>query len=99
MEKDKIESIEINDVGQLHLKTSKISFPMIYRTATEVHWNPDKHSLYSPQPRDWTYKMWFDHILHVAKKECNYILELSEDTKWFNIPDNLKQEIENGEPG
>lgn len=52
MEKDTIKTIEIDNEGRLHLITSQVTFPMIYRTATEVHWNPQKHSLYSPKPID-----------------------------------------------
>ena len=94
MNKDFIVIIEIDNEGQLHLITSKVTIPMIYRTATEVHWNPNKHSLYSPRPRDWTYKMWFDHILNVGEKECNCKLERTVNTKWVNIPPELKEEIQ-----
>lgn len=97
MNKDFIVTIEIDNEGQLHLITSKVTFPMIYRTATEIHWNPNKHSLYSQRPRDWTYKMWFDHILNVAEKECNCKLERTVIPKWVNIPPELKEEIQKSE--
>ena len=67
METDIITSIEIDQEGRLHLITKSATFPMIYRTATEVHWNPEKHSLYSPRPRDWTYGQWYEHICDVAE--------------------------------
>jgi hypothetical protein len=97
MNKDFITSIEIDKDGRLHLITAKVTFPMIYRTATEVHWNPEKHSLYSPEPRDWTYKMWFEHILNVAEKDCNCKLVITKNTNWVNIPAELKEEIQKRE--
>jgi len=93
MEKDTIKTIEIDNEGRLHLITSQVTFPMIYRTATEVHWNPQKHSLYSPKPIDWNYEMWYDHIVKVAEAECYCKLELSEKTTWLNVPEKLKQYI------
>jgi hypothetical protein len=78
---------------ELHFFTAKVTFSMMYRTATEVHWNPEKHSLYSPKPRDWTYKMWFEHILNVTEKECNCKLDITENTNWVNVPAELKEEI------
>ena len=36
METDKIEKIEIDKEGRLHIKPEKVIFPLIYRSATEV---------------------------------------------------------------
>lgn len=68
MKKDSIKSIEIDSEGRIHIITTEATFPMIYRTATEVHWNPIMHSLYSPTPSDWSYFKWYGHILDVAEK-------------------------------
>lgn len=95
MIQDRIKAIEIDDKGHLHIITSKAAFPLVYRTATEVHWNPEKHSLYSPIPREWSYKMWYDYILEVAKKECGCDLIRDDRTNWINIPLDLKSLIEN----
>lgn len=96
MNKDFIKSVEIDVEGRLHLVTTNATFPMIYRTATEVHWNPERHSLYSPKPRDWSYEKWFDHILCVAE-ECNCKLVLSVNTKWINISTELLEQIKKKE--
>ncbi len=93
MEKDKILSIEIDNAGKLHIKSEFTKFTLIYRTATEVHWNPEKQTLYSPKPRDWTYLEWFEHIIKVAKEECSCELNVTEQTEWINIPNELKKEI------
>ncbi|MGB0850014.1 MAG: hypothetical protein ACPGTP_02100 [Bacteroidia bacterium] len=59
MKQEFIASIEIDMEGRLHLTTASTSFHLIYRTASEIQWGPEKHSLYSPKPIDWTYNMWF----------------------------------------
>lgn len=40
---DKITKVEIDDSGRLHLKPEKSKFTLIYRTATEVHWDDKKN--------------------------------------------------------
>jgi hypothetical protein len=54
-QKGKISKVEIDGSGKLHLAPEKTKFSLIYRTATEVHWDNDKKTLYSPKPRDWSY--------------------------------------------
>ena len=93
MNSDNIKRIEIDEDGKLHLVTEEEKFTLIYRTATEVHWDPAKHSLYSPKPRDWSYLQWFDQIRNVAEKECYCKLYLTEKTEWLNVPSDLKNDI------
>jgi hypothetical protein len=90
---DKITKVEIDDSGRLHLKPEKSKFILIYRTATEVHWDDKKMTLYSPRPRDWSYLDWYLHIIGVAKTECSVALKLTDETEWININDELKKEI------
>lgn len=93
MQKDKIINIEIDNSGRLHIKPEKEKFIMIYRTATEVHWDERKLTLYSPKPRDWSYLDWYKHIVKVAETECLVKLQLTDITVWINIPIDLKNEI------
>ncbi len=93
MEQDRISIVEIDHSGRLHLKPEKSKFIHVYRTATEVHWDNDKHTLFSPKPRDWSYLDWFLHIIGVAKTECLTELKLTENTEWINIPTELKNKI------
>tara|TARA_R110000765_G_scaffold16507_1_gene46317 strand:+ start:1058 stop:1360 length:303 start_codon:yes stop_codon:yes gene_type:complete len=99
MEKDNIIRIEIDDSGRLHLKPEKTKFTLIYRTATEVHWDDKKLTLYSPMPRDWSYSDWYCHITEVAKTECSVKLELTDKTEWINIPIELKNKITKAQHG
>lgn len=95
MEKDHIKSIEVDSEGRLHIIPEKLTFPMIYRTAAGINWNPDKHSLYSQKLREWTYLMWYNHILNVVQEECSCKLELFGRTTWTNVPNDLIRKIEN----
>jgi hypothetical protein len=52
MKKDEIISIEIDKLFRLNTKPKSVSFNMIYRTATEIHWNTQSKTLYSPKPID-----------------------------------------------
>ena len=90
---DNILRVEIDNSGRLHLTPEVLKFNLIYRTATEVNWDNDKETLYSPKPRDWSYLEWFLHITSVVKSECSTDLELTEKTEWVDIPDELKKEM------
>nr|WP_276975152.1 hypothetical protein [Flavobacterium filum] len=85
--------VEIDDSGKLHLKPEKSKFTLIHRTATEVHWDDKKMTLYSPRPRDWSNLDWYLHIVRVAKTGCSVALKLTDETEWININDELKTEI------
>uniref|UniRef100_UPI0016839C15 hypothetical protein n=1 Tax=Flagellimonas sp. S3867 TaxID=2768063 RepID=UPI0016839C15 len=93
MERDRIIKVEIDDLDCLHITPEVKKFTLIYRTATQVHWDSDKQTLYSPKPSDWTYLDWYNHILKVVREECFCELYLTEETKWINIPENIKSNI------
>lgn len=95
MTEDKIVSVIINEEGQLHIVPESLSFPMIYRSASEVHWNNSTKSLYSPKPREWNYLDWYQHIIGIAEGDNYCKLLITSDTEWVNIPTELKKEIEN----
>src|SRR5688572_7804848 len=95
---DKILEIGIDEAGKLYLKPEKEKFTLIYRSATEVHWDATKMFLYSPKPREWSYLDWYKHIVSVIKTEAYCTLKITLETKWVNVPDELQQEILNSEP-
>ncbi len=82
---DTIAKIEIDAHGHLLIYPSFNEYPMIYREAAEVHWEPNGRYLYSPKPREWSYLDWFKHIISIASN-----LTLWEHTQWENIPDELR---------
>jgi Integron Cassette Protein Hfx_Cass5 len=93
IDKDNISEIGIDDKERLFIKPEKATFPLIYRTATEVHWDDKNKFLYSPKPNEWTYLDWYKQIIGVVETECNYKLKLKNATKWTNISDDLKKQI------
>lgn len=99
MKEDFITIVEIDSTDRLHIKPEFEKFTMIYRTATEVHWDNEKSTLYSPKPRDWSYLEWYLHIVGVAKSECSVILKLTNKTEWINIPEDLKNKITKAQQG
>lgn len=92
---DEIAEIGIDEKHQLYIKPKKEKFSLIYRTATEVHWDMEKLFLYSPEPREWDYCTWYEHIVRVVDTECNCSLVLTNRTIWRNIDNKLKKQIMN----
>jgi hypothetical protein len=90
---DEIIEIAIDEKERLLIKPKNTRFTLIYRTATEVHWDEKLLSLYSPKPRECTYLNWYQHIINVAEVECNTKLILTARTKWTNISNELKKTI------
>jgi Integron Cassette Protein Hfx_Cass5 len=90
---DEIIDIAIDEKERLLIKPKNTRFRLIYRTATEVHWDEKLLSLYSPKPREWTYLNWYQHIINVVEVECNTKLILTARTKWTNISNELKKTI------
>lgn len=95
MQTDDIKEIMIDESGRLRIYPSKEKLSMIWRSATEVHWDVEGSFLYSPKPREWSYLDWFKHIINVIKNETNCQLIPTENTLWVNIPTSLKEEMAN----
>ncbi len=91
---DNIIEIGIDDQERLYVRPEKQTFEYIYRAAAEVGWDNKTRLLFSPKPREWNYLMWYRHIIAIAKEEYGCVLKLTDKTKWTNISDELKQQIE-----
>lgn len=93
IDKDNILEIGIDSLERLFIKPEREKFSLIYRTATEVHWDERENFLYSPKPREWTYFDWYRQIVSVVEIEFNCRLLLTGITHWTNIPNELKKQI------
>jgi hypothetical protein len=91
MDTDYIEAIGINEEGQLYIKPCTKLFTLIWRSATQVHWNDTECYLYSPKPIEWSYLDWYKHIVTVIADECKLIVV--DDTLWYNVDGELKEQI------
>ncbi len=70
MKRDVIKKVEIDALDRLNISPEEQKFTQIFRIATQVHWDPQNQTLYSPKPTDWTYVDWYNHIIKVAHEEC-----------------------------
>ena len=96
MTEDHIVSVEIDGDGKLCVTPAKEDFALIYRAAMEVGWDRIRRCLVSPQPREWTYPMWFRQILAAAADEYGVRLRLTPETLWTHIPDEVRLEMSAG---
>ncbi len=92
VEMDQIVEVGIDEQRRLYLQPRTLTFPLIYREAADVHWDPDRRRLHSPAPREWTYLRWFQHIVNVVSPQRE--LRFTPSTAWVNIPQELRQEME-----
>jgi hypothetical protein len=91
---DNITAIGIDPLKRLYIKPETKKTSLIYRTATEVHWDDKEQFIFSPSElKGWTYVDWYKHIIGVVEMECNCKLTLTSGTDWVNIPDELKRQI------
>jgi hypothetical protein len=93
LEIDSIAEVGIDEQERIYVRPSVATFPFIYREAIEVHWEPVRHYLYSPKPREWTYLKWFQHVIHAAALQSSD-LRLTPSTVWTNVPEELRAEIQ-----
>ncbi len=94
MRKDEIAEIGIDKSERLYIKPRTEKFTMIYRSASEIHWDNEGLFLSSPKPREWTYLDWFKHIVSLIKSDCDCNLILTGKTIWTNIDKVLRENIE-----
>jgi hypothetical protein len=98
MKRVQIRELAIDDSGQLLIRPDpgdgEGRFPLIYRSASGVHWDAATQSLYCPKPRDWTYVQWFKQAMDAVADEYGCELVLSGSTEWSNVPADIRARIE-----
>jgi hypothetical protein len=92
MQSDLIASVQIDDSRQLHVVPSAAEFPRIYWEAMDVHWDPDRRSLHSPPPREWSYVRWFEQIIEAASRQ-GINLELTGSTQWIGVQEEVREAL------
>jgi len=93
VETDTIAEIGIDQSGRLYIKPTTKKFPYIYREAMEVTWDTTTDALYSPVPREWSYRDWYRQIVNAATEQ-GCALMITSETRWTNVPDDLRSKIE-----
>jgi hypothetical protein len=87
-----ITEVWIDSRRRLCARTAE-SFDQIYRTAMEVHWDPDGF-LYSPPPREWSYARWLQQFRDAVRSEYNRELVVTTGTSWRDVDSVLRRELE-----
>ena len=93
IEKDNIIEIGIDDKLGIYIKPETATFPLIWRSASGVHWNDRKNILCSTNQSDWTHLQWYKQIIGAVFDEYGYQFKLTDKTIWNNIPEDLKRSI------
>ena len=97
---DEIVEIGIDREGKLYVrpKNENKTFPYIWRAGLEINWDPARGVIYGAKPRNLELRLpytgWFRHILMAAEGECGVRLSFTAQTKWTDIPDALRSELE-----
>lgn len=75
---DTIAAVGIDGGGSLWVRLAIAIFPRIYGEAMEVHWDAERLCLYSPRPREWSYRARFK-LNRDAAREQGVELKLRRD--------------------
>jgi len=94
MVEDQIAEIGIDHDGRLYVRPIGRTFPYIYRAAMEVGWDPVRGVLFSPKPRECSYRDWFRQILAAVTDEYGIRLTVGPRAIWSNVSDELRKQIE-----
>ena len=94
MTEDGIAEIGIDEAGRLFIRPSTQAFPFVYRAAMQIGWDAETNRLLSPPPSDWSRLEWYGQMLRAAADEYGVDLRLSVTTKWSNVPQALRTQIE-----
>lgn len=92
-DKDNIIEIGIDDKDGIYIKPENAKFPLIFRSASGVHWDDRKNILYTTNQSGWTHLEWYKQIIGVIRDEYNYEFLLTDKTIWTNVSNELKKEI------
>lgn len=90
---DTVARVEIDPEGRLHVYPASATFPLAYREAMEVAWEPSRGSLHSPVPREWGYGRWLQQILALASEQGVRLL-VTPSTEWSNVPAGIRSELQ-----
>ena len=89
MTRDDIAHVEIDAAGRLHVVPRTQAFPYIWREAMEVAWDPERNSLRSPKPREWSYAQWYVQLLEAARQQGVHLAPTA-STAWGNVDEDQR---------
>ena len=69
-------------------------FEFIYRTATGVRWLTAERCFAPARKAELTHAAWFEEIVAAAAGEYGVQLQITPNTKWRDVPNDIRAEIE-----
>ena len=73
-------------------------FKYIWRDASGVRWDNATEALMAYEPDRWQADKLFQQILCAVASEYGWKLEITQDTVWVDVPDDVKKSILNPPP-
>jgi hypothetical protein len=89
----KVEVLATNELSVTPVINWNDFFQFIYRTATGVVWYEKDQCFISPVPKEWSHFDWYANIVTSVISEMGVNLIITPETKWLNVPEDLKKEI------
>jgi hypothetical protein len=90
-----IREIALDATGRLMVRPSHAdsSFQFIYRAGNGLRWEPSSGSFVAAEPLRWKAPELLPHILSTVRDELGVKLQLTAQTQWVNVPDELELEL------
>lgn len=92
-----IDEVSVDALGRLTVRprlSVKEDFAFIYRAGMEIGWDPESRTLFAPPRNEWSHADWFDQIRKAASGEYDRSLVLVPETRWSNVPEDSRADIE-----
>jgi hypothetical protein len=96
---DSLATIQITDIGveeagRIYVVPAEGDFAFIHRAAMGVSWDAERRRLLGSPPKEWSHGQWFEQIVTAVESEYRDSLRVASSTRWTNIPEQLRQEIQ-----
>ena len=91
--------VEMDSTGQLFVRPQSDTegkYEYIYREANGLRWSRDRRALCAYEPARWQPEELFQHIVATLQSTFDETLQLTEDTVWIGVPQNLQRRLGHG---
>lgn len=60
---------------------------LIYRAGNGLGWDAEERAFHAAEPHRWEHAELLQHIIRTVAEECGDSLQLSDSTRWINVPE------------
>jgi len=95
MTEEIISEVKVLDSGKLLLVLKSggdNSYQYVYREAAGVYWEQDLKGFISTEPKEWSYSMWFSHMIEIVN-QIGIDLKLTSQTAFSGLDKSEQQQI------